>query len=130
MSDWIDDAACGGVDVALFFPEEGEHPTTALEVCSRCPVREPCLAEALANNEPHGVWGGMTPRQRNRLRRGAQIPRRRRRRLAVDGLTTRARLIAIDARRWGIDPVQAVATRLMVTSSEARDLLERSPLDP
>ncbi|MGH9062315.1 MAG: WhiB family transcriptional regulator [Acidimicrobiales bacterium] len=32
-------------------------------------MREPCLAEALAAGEAWGVWGGLTPVERRRLRR-------------------------------------------------------------
>lgn len=34
-----------------------------------CPVRESCLQYALVNNSRYGVWGGMTPRGRQGLRK-------------------------------------------------------------
>ena len=38
-------------------------------VCSGCPVRVECLAEALDNRIEWGVWGGMTERERRLLLR-------------------------------------------------------------
>lgn len=35
--------------------------------CMVCPVQPDCLATALGNRERHGVWGGLTPRERARL---------------------------------------------------------------
>lgn len=129
MTDWSDDAACAGVDPDLFFPDEGEHPTEALAICAVCPVRAECLEEAIRTDERHGVWGGMTARQRNRARRGHRVYGRLSPKVRRDHLSVRARLIAADARRHGLDPVQAVATRLVLSIEESRDLLERSPLD-
>lgn len=67
-STWMDDAACARVDPDLFFPERGERTDLAKAVCFGCPVREECLEYALANNEKHGVWGGLSERQRRTLR--------------------------------------------------------------
>jgi hypothetical protein len=66
---WMADAACRGIDPDLFFPEKGESAFRAKAVCGRCRVRQACLAYALANNERFGVWGGLSERQRRRLRR-------------------------------------------------------------
>ncbi len=38
-------------------------------MCSGCPVRFECLAEALDNRIEWGVWGGMTERERRLLLR-------------------------------------------------------------
>ncbi|HMK09964.1 MAG TPA: WhiB family transcriptional regulator [Acidimicrobiales bacterium] len=43
---------------SLFFSEDLIDIARAKAICSKCPVREPCLAEALARQEPFGVWGG------------------------------------------------------------------------
>jgi WhiB family redox-sensing transcriptional regulator len=66
---WQDDAACTDLDPDWFFPERGESTAVAKEVCMGCPVREECLAYALANGITSGIWGGTTERQRRRLRR-------------------------------------------------------------
>jgi WhiB family redox-sensing transcriptional regulator len=43
---------------SLFFSEDLIDIARAKAICSKCPVREPCLAEALERQEPFGVWGG------------------------------------------------------------------------
>lgn len=52
-------AACRGADPGLFFPLPGEDDGPAKAVCARCPITRQCLARALANGEPWGVWGGV-----------------------------------------------------------------------
>jgi WhiB family redox-sensing transcriptional regulator len=39
----------------------------AKAICATCPVIDICLRTALRNNEPFGVWGGMSPDERARL---------------------------------------------------------------
>ena len=41
----------------------------AKEVCKGCVVRGDCLEYALANGEKFGIWGGLSERERRRLRR-------------------------------------------------------------
>jgi WhiB family redox-sensing transcriptional regulator len=38
-------------------------------LCELCPVVRECLAWALKTGETHGVWGGMLPRQRRRVKK-------------------------------------------------------------
>jgi WhiB family redox-sensing transcriptional regulator len=64
---WRQQAACRGPDLNLFFPERGESAGPARQVCARCPVRQPCLEYALSNRITHGIWGGMTERERRPL---------------------------------------------------------------
>lgn len=47
-----------GALVSLFFSEQLDDIARAKSICAECPVREPCLAGALARREPWGVWGG------------------------------------------------------------------------
>ncbi|MGH9150807.1 MAG: WhiB family transcriptional regulator [Acidimicrobiales bacterium] len=47
-----------GAFVELFFSEQLDDIARAKCICADCPVREPCLAGALARREPWGVWGG------------------------------------------------------------------------
>jgi adenine-specific DNA glycosylase len=61
--DWQRWAACQWTDLDLMFPEQGGDVTAAKRVCRSCPVREECLAYALANEEQFGVWGGLTARE-------------------------------------------------------------------
>lgn len=44
----------------------------ALKICARCPVKLRCLAYSL-EWEPFGIWGGMTERQRVRLRTAMKV---------------------------------------------------------
>jgi WhiB family redox-sensing transcriptional regulator len=39
-------------------------------------VREDCLEYALVNGEKFGIWGGMSERERRRLRRQRALARR------------------------------------------------------
>ena len=66
---WQDQANCLGVDPDLFFPERGASTREAKEVCRGCEVRQQCLDYALANGEKFGIWGGLSERERRRLRR-------------------------------------------------------------
>ena len=59
-------AACKGKDPSLFFPSEGKHPREALAICEGCPVKEACLSTFI--DEPAGVFGGTTGRDRRALR--------------------------------------------------------------
>ena len=73
---WQDQANCLGVDPDLFFPERGASTREAKEVCRGCVVREECLEYALSNGEKFGIWGGMSERERRRLRRARALARR------------------------------------------------------
>ena len=65
---WQARAACFGADPTIFFPERGEPTTLAKEMCRSCPVRDECLAHAMAHNEKFGIWGGTSERERRRMR--------------------------------------------------------------
>lgn len=73
---WQDYANCLGVDPDLFFPERGASTREAKEVCRGCVVREECLEYALSNGEKFGIWGGMSERERRRIRRQRALARR------------------------------------------------------
>ena len=66
---WQGRANCMGVDPELFFPERGASTREAKEVCRGCVVRGDCLEFAIANSEKFGIWGGMSERERRRVRR-------------------------------------------------------------
>src|SRR5688572_21267260 len=67
--DWQEEALCRQADADLFFPERGSPGDSAKRVCVNCSVRLECLEYALANAERYGIWGGLTERERTRLRR-------------------------------------------------------------
>lgn len=63
---------CQEIDGELWYPESGGESHAlrqAKKYCEECPVRAECLAFALANNEEHGIWGGLTVRERQKLKR-------------------------------------------------------------
>lgn len=68
-------ANCLGVDPDLFFPERGASTKEAKSVCQGCVVREECLEYALANGEKFGIWGGLSERERRRIRRQRALAR-------------------------------------------------------
>ena len=49
---------CTEEDPEMFFAESPSDIELAKLICGDCPVRNECLAGALARREPHGVWGG------------------------------------------------------------------------
>jgi WhiB family redox-sensing transcriptional regulator len=65
---WRYRAACRGADLEFFFPGRGESAKPARQICARCPVRQPCLDYALSHGIVHGIWGGLTERDRRALR--------------------------------------------------------------
>ncbi len=73
---WQDFSNCLGVDPDLFFPERGASTREAKEVCKGCVVREVCLEAALVKGEKFGIWGGLSERERRRIRRQRAIDRR------------------------------------------------------
>ncbi|MDP8975419.1 MAG: WhiB family transcriptional regulator [Actinomycetota bacterium] len=75
---WQRQANCMGVDPDLFFPERGASTREAKEVCRGCVVREDCLEYALANSEKFGIWGGLSERERRRIRRARSVAGRSR----------------------------------------------------
>jgi WhiB family transcriptional regulator, redox-sensing transcriptional regulator len=68
---WQEQALCAQTDPEAFFPEKGGSTREAKRICSGCEVRAECLEYALANDERFGIWGGLSERERRRLRRAA-----------------------------------------------------------
>lgn len=75
-STWRARAACRGADTNLFFPERGESTAAAKAVCAGCPVASECLDYALDTLEHHGIWGGLSERERRKVRRQRAAARR------------------------------------------------------
>lgn len=71
---WYSDAICAQTDPECFYPEKGGSVRTAKKTCAGCPVRSDCLQFALDNDERHGIWGGLSERERRRLKRGSRRP--------------------------------------------------------
>jgi WhiB family transcriptional regulator, redox-sensing transcriptional regulator len=67
--DWQERALCAQTDPEAFFPEKGGSTREAKKVCLGCDVRAECLEYALANDERFGIWGGLSERERRKLRK-------------------------------------------------------------
>ncbi|MFI6360720.1 WhiB family transcriptional regulator [Streptomyces sp. NPDC050743] len=65
---WTTRAVCRTADPDELFVD-GAAQSRAKTICTGCPVRTECLAHALDNRIEHGVWGGMTDRERRALLR-------------------------------------------------------------
>ncbi|GAB2824619.1 hypothetical protein GCM10027022_13920 [Alpinimonas psychrophila] len=68
---WQADALCAQTDPESFFPEKGGSTRDAKKICTTCEVRNDCLEYALSNDERFGIWGGLSERERRKLRRRA-----------------------------------------------------------
>lgn len=66
---WQERALCAQTDPEAFFPEKGGSTREAKKVCTRCDVRGECLEYALAHDERFGIWGGLSERERRKLRK-------------------------------------------------------------
>ena len=75
MTHWTHHALCKGADPNIFFPEvlgdqkNGLIWEEAKAICQDCPVKIDCLKSELpyeqASGRRNGVWGGMTPKERD-----------------------------------------------------------------
>jgi WhiB family redox-sensing transcriptional regulator len=74
---WQDYANCRGADADLFFPERGASTRKAKAICAACDVRQECLDYAISSGEKFGIWGGMSERERRRVRRQRILAGRR-----------------------------------------------------
>ncbi len=68
---WQADALCAQTDPEAFFPEKGGSTRDAKRICTSCEVRSQCLEYALQNDERFGIWGGLSERERRKLKRRA-----------------------------------------------------------
>lgn len=68
---WQERALCSQTDPEAFFPEKGGSTRDAKKICSGCEVRAECLEYALEHDERFGIWGGLSERERRRLKRSS-----------------------------------------------------------
>jgi len=76
---WQDLANCRGANPDLFFPERGASTRTAKGICRECSVRAECLEFAIVSSEKFGIWGGLSERERRKIRRERSAAATRRR---------------------------------------------------
>ncbi len=67
--DWRSQAICAKTDPDLWFSPGAVEHREAKRICRDCPVRSQCLSYAIEAPVDHGVWGGLTERERRRQRR-------------------------------------------------------------
>jgi hypothetical protein len=65
MTDWTL-AGCLG-DPEAMYEDGAEAIRYNRRVCAACPIQQACLQRALDLREPWGMWGGLTPAERERL---------------------------------------------------------------
>jgi WhiB family transcriptional regulator, redox-sensing transcriptional regulator len=68
---WQERALCAQTDPESFFPEKGGSTREAKRVCLTCEVRAECLEYALQHDERFGIWGGLSERERRKLKKHA-----------------------------------------------------------
>jgi WhiB family redox-sensing transcriptional regulator len=72
---WHNKAACRGPQQTVFYPpaqlerrpDRRRREARAKEICAACPVQNECLSYAFEIREQHGIWGGMTEKERRLL---------------------------------------------------------------
>lgn len=71
---WMVAAACAGLDPESMHPGRGDSMRACRALCEVCPSRGECAEAGLY--ERFGVWGGLSERERRRVRRqrGIQLP--------------------------------------------------------
>jgi hypothetical protein len=78
VPEWQARALCAQTDPEAFFPEKGGSTRDAKRICARCEVKENCLQYALEHDERFGIWGGLSERERRKIKRQAREAARRR----------------------------------------------------
>jgi WhiB family redox-sensing transcriptional regulator len=71
LFNWRALALCAQTDPEAFFPEKGGSTRDAKKVCANCEVRAECLDYALSSDERFGIWGGLSERERRKLKKRA-----------------------------------------------------------
>ena len=114
---WRERAACRGSDLVVFFPGRGESAGPARQVCAACPVRQPCLDYAITNQITHGIWGGLTERERRQLQSGWVRATRRDRDRAISAAVAAGSTAAAIGRSFGLS--RTSVTRIVRTGTDA-----------
>lgn len=83
-------AGCIGADPEAFYADDAAVQDLARGVCRRCPVRAICLADALdaPRTGKHGIWGGTTAKEREKLTARDRAKARGRAQVALTVLRT------------------------------------------
>jgi WhiB family transcriptional regulator, redox-sensing transcriptional regulator len=118
LAGWQYRAACRGTDLNVFFPEPGESAEPARHICTSCPVRQPCLEFALSHGITHGIWGGLTERDRRPLRVHHSAEARQQRDEAITAAAAAGSTLAAIGRTFGLAATSV--SRVLARDSERR----------
>lgn len=69
---WQETALCAQAGPEFFFPAPGSSTREAKQLCGACEGRVACLEYALTHDERFGVWGGLSEKERHRLKHGSR----------------------------------------------------------
>jgi WhiB family transcriptional regulator, redox-sensing transcriptional regulator len=86
----------------VFFPGRGEAAEPARRICAVCPVRQPRLDYAISQAITHGIWGGLTDRDRRTLRTRHVSAARRERDTAIAAAAAAGSTKAAIGRAFGL----------------------------
>ncbi len=78
--EWTSKALCRGMDPNPWFPQRVQSETVwepVKRVCRECPVVGECREYAIEWEPEHGMWGAMSPVERQRERRRRARERKR-----------------------------------------------------
>lgn len=74
IQSWNSQAACRNLSLDSFYDVEDKNlKRNAAKYCVNCPVQQKCLYTAIVNDDHHGLWGGLTPRQRKAFSRKVRL---------------------------------------------------------
>ena len=118
LAGWRYLAACRGTDLQVFFPGRGEPAEPARRICAGCPVRQPCLDYALSHAITHGIWGGLTERDRRPLRVHRIAAVRRERDQAIAAAAAAGNTMAAIGRTFGLTATSV--TRVLSRDADQR----------
>lgn len=69
IPEWMERGLCAQTDPDAFFPDKGGSTRDAKKICQTCEVRSECLEYAVGNDERFGIWGGLSERERRKLKK-------------------------------------------------------------
>ncbi|MET9260378.1 WhiB family transcriptional regulator [Amycolatopsis sp. NPDC004079] len=67
--EWRKRSLCSQTDPDSFFPDKGGSTRPAKRICLGCQVKDDCLEYALVHDERFGIWGGLSERERRKLKK-------------------------------------------------------------
>lgn len=74
---WMTKASCLDKDTNKFYTENEQQIAATKAFCKACPVRLSCLDYALRNDEEWGIFGGLTPPERLKIKKMRDAKNRR-----------------------------------------------------